>query len=175
MTESEFKELSPFDEFLQASREEVEQVRRELKEISLLVEQSQGEVEKLAQRNASITAHLHQMQSHFDTVPREDIQSTYEAFTDAQQRLFTMRGQLEKLQSDEAHLKRFGDHLAKTLNILEGGPKEWTLPASWQGAEIRAETRRPGGLIAGPDLQVEGRTIRFLAPAGLPVRLTRQT
>ncbi len=124
MTESEINELSPFDEFLHASREEVEQVRRELKEITLLVEQSQGEVEKLAKRNASITAHLHQMQSHFDTVPREDIQSTYEAFSDAQQRLFTMRGQLEKLQSDEAHLKRYGDHLAKTMNILEGGPKD---------------------------------------------------
>ena len=124
MTESEIKELSPFEEFLQTSRDEVEQVRRELTEISLLVEQSQGEVEKLAQRNASITAHLHQMQSTFDTVPREDIQSTYEAFSDAQQRLFTMRGQLEKLQSDEAHLKRYGEHLARTMLILEGGPQD---------------------------------------------------
>lgn len=124
MTESEVKELSPLEEFLQTSREEVEQVRRELKEISLLVEQSHGEVEKLAQRNASITAHLHQMQSHFETVPREDIQSTYEAFTDAQQRLFTMRGQLEKLQSDEAHLKRYGDYLAKALQVIEGGPQD---------------------------------------------------
>jgi two-component system sensor histidine kinase DegS len=124
MTESEVKELSPLEEFLQTSREEVEQVRRELKEISLLVEQSHGEVEKLAQRNASITAHLHQMQSHFETVPREDIQSTYEAFTDAQQRLFTMRGQLEKLQSDEAHLKRYGEYLAKALQVIEGGPQD---------------------------------------------------
>ena len=124
MTDTEIKEQSPFEEFLQTSRDEVEQVRRELKEISLLVEQSQGEVEKLAQRNASITAHLHQMQSHFDTVPREDIQSTYEAFSDAQQRLFTMRGQLEKLQGDEAHLKRYGEHLAKTLQIMEGGPQD---------------------------------------------------
>ncbi|MEJ2551983.1 MAG: sensor histidine kinase [Anaerolineales bacterium] len=124
MTESEVKELSPLEEFLQTSRDEVEQVRRELKEISLLVEQSQGEVEKLAQRNASITAHLHQMQSHFETVPRDDIQSTYEAFSDAQQRLFTMRGQLEKLQSDEAHLKRYGEYLAKALQVIEGGPQD---------------------------------------------------
>lgn len=127
MTESEIKELSPLEEFLQTSREEVEQVRKELKEISLLVEQSQGEVEKLAQRNASITAHLHQMQSHFETVPREDIKSTYEAFTDAQQRLFTMRGQLEKLQSDEAHLKRYGEYLGRALQVIEGGPQDSVL------------------------------------------------
>jgi two-component system sensor histidine kinase DegS len=85
------------------------------------VEQSQGEVEKLVQRNASITAHLHQLQSHFDTVPREDIRSAYEASQDAQQRLFTMRGQLEKLQSDQAHLKRYAETLARTLQTLEGG------------------------------------------------------
>jgi len=92
-----------------------------MKEIGLLVEQSQGEVDKLANRNASITATLHQLQAHFDTVPREDIKSAYEAAQDAQQRLFTMRGQLEKLQSDQAHLKRYVEFLAKTQQMLEGG------------------------------------------------------
>ena len=116
------EEKKPRDEFLEATRSELSQVRTELREISLLVEQSQGEVDKLAQRNASVTAHLHQMQAHFDTVPREDIQETYEVFHDAQQRLFTMRGQLEKLQSDETHLKRFEAFLIKTLELLEGRP-----------------------------------------------------
>jgi two-component system sensor histidine kinase DegS len=112
----------PVDEFLETTRSELDQVRTELTEISLLVEQSQGEVDKLAQRNASVTAHLHQMQAHFDTVPREDIRDTYEVFHDAQQRLFTMRGQLEKLQSDETHLKRFEAFLVRTLEIIEGRP-----------------------------------------------------
>lgn len=112
----------PLDEFIEATRSELDQVRTELQEISLLVEQSQGEVDKLASRNAAVTAHLHQMQAHFDTVPREDIRETYEAFQDAQQRLFTMRGQLEKLQSDETHLKRFEAFLIKTREIMEGRP-----------------------------------------------------
>ena len=115
-------EKKPLDDFLEVTRNELEQVRTELKEISLLVEQSQGEVDKLAQRNASVTAHLHQMQAHFDTVPREDIRDTYEVFHDAQQRLFTMHGQLEKLQSDETHLKRFEAFLIKTMEIVEGRP-----------------------------------------------------
>jgi two-component system sensor histidine kinase DegS len=34
-----------------------------------------------------------------------------------------MRGQLEKLQSDQVHLKRYADHLARTLQLLEGGPE----------------------------------------------------
>lgn len=32
-----------------------------------------------------------------------------------------MRGQLEKLQSDQAHLKRFVDYLGRALQVLEGG------------------------------------------------------
>src|SRR3990172_1021535 len=115
--------VSPIEAFLEATRSELTQVRNQTKEISLLVEQSQGEVDKLVQRNAAITAQLHQIQSNFDTVPREDIRTAYEAAQDAQQRLFTMRGQVEKLQSDQGHLKRYADHLAKTVQLLEGGPE----------------------------------------------------
>lgn len=116
-------DLSPVEEFLQATRSELDQVRREAKEIGLLVEQSQGEVEKLARRNATIASNLRQLQAQFDTVPREDIRSAYEAAQDGQQRLFTMRGQLEKLQSDQIHLKRFGDFLSRALQFLEGSPR----------------------------------------------------
>jgi two-component system sensor histidine kinase DegS len=123
MTDSDNgKEGNPLAEFLEGTHSELDQLRAELREIGLLVEQSEGEVDKLAQRNASITAHLHQIQSHFDTVPREDIRSAYEAAQDAQQRLFTMRGQLEKLQSDHNHMTRLADYMAKTLELLEGRP-----------------------------------------------------
>jgi two-component system sensor histidine kinase DegS len=86
----------------------------------MLVEQSQGEVEKLGQRNASIAATLKQIEANFDTMPREDIRSTYEAAQDTQQRLFTMRGQLEKLESDQNNLQRFADFLSGMLSTLEG-------------------------------------------------------
>jgi hypothetical protein len=57
----------------------------------------------------------------------------------------------------------------------EGGAKEWTLPADWEGAEVEAVTLRRGGEAPGPELALEGRTVRFAAPAGLAVRLTRRT
>ncbi len=119
MTEAQ-AELSPVEAFVEIARQELEQVRRERQEIGMLVEQSQGEVEKLAQRNASIAATLRQIQSNFDTVPREDIRATYEAAADTQQRLFTMRGQLEKLQSDQTNLQRYIEFITSTMNLLEG-------------------------------------------------------
>jgi two-component system sensor histidine kinase DegS len=115
-------ELSPLEAFIQKSGEQLDGVQDKLKEISMLVSQSQGEVEKLAARNADITARLHQMQAHFDTVPREDILNNYEAALDAQQRLFTMRGQLEKLQGDEEHLERLASVISDALKLLGGRP-----------------------------------------------------
>jgi len=99
---------------------ELEQCRRELKEIALMAEQSQLEVTKMAQRNASITAHLQQVQSHFDTMPRADIRMAYDSALDAQQRLYVMRGQVEKLQSDQNHLTRQVAIIESVLGALEG-------------------------------------------------------
>ena len=137
-SQSDEKSPSPTEGFLETSRTELTQVRNQTKEIALLVEQSQGEVDKLVQRNASITAQLHQIQSNFDTVPREDIRTAYEAAQDTQQRLFTMRGQVEKLQSDLGNLKRYSDYLAKTVLLLEGGAEvaPGVVAAGGHGGEI---------------------------------------
>ncbi|MFN2148808.1 MAG: sensor histidine kinase [Anaerolineales bacterium] len=121
MTETDpSEERSPLEIFIQESQAELDSIQGKLKEITMLVEQSQGEVEKLGTRNADITGRLHQMQAHFDTVPREDILNNYEAALDAQQRLFTMRGQLEKLESDQVHLQRMADIISKSLQFMGG-------------------------------------------------------
>ena len=106
-------QATPLEAFLENAKGELTQVRDQAKEITLLVEQSQGEVDKLVQRNGAIQAQLHQIQSNFDTIPREDIRSAYEAAQDVQGRLFTMRGQLEKLQNEKAHLDRFKSTLER--------------------------------------------------------------
>ena len=69
--ESNGEELSPLEKFIQDTRTELEQVGNGLREIGLLVEQSQGEVDKLAQRNAQITSKLHQIQAQFDEALQE--------------------------------------------------------------------------------------------------------
>jgi two-component system sensor histidine kinase DegS len=86
---------------------ELDEAQRSLREITLMMEQSQGELSKLSQRNAAITTHLQQVQSQLDKMPSQEIKSAYDSALDAQQRLFVMRGQLEKLQAEKAHLERF--------------------------------------------------------------------
>jgi two-component system sensor histidine kinase DegS len=91
---------------------ELDETDKALREITLMIEQSQGEVAKLSQRNAAITSHLQQVQNQLDKVPPQEIRGAYDSALDAQQRLLVMRGQLEKLQNEKSHLERFKATLA---------------------------------------------------------------
>ena len=101
------------------TKEAHERTQQEQRELNRMIEQSRGEVEKLAQRNAAIAAHLRQLQGNFENMPRADIRTAYEAAQEAQQRLFTMRGQLEKLQGEQGNLERLASHLQRTLTALQ--------------------------------------------------------
>src|SRR3989304_5667127 len=99
---------------------ELEETVKTLREITLMIEQSQGEVSKLSQRNAAITTHLQQVQNQLDRMPAQEIRNAYDSALDAQQRLFVMRGQLEKLQSEKAHLDRFKSPLERARATSAG-------------------------------------------------------
>ncbi len=45
------------------AKAELEETQRALRETTLMIEQSQGEISKLSQRNAAITSHLQQVQN----------------------------------------------------------------------------------------------------------------
>ena len=109
---------SRVDENLQQIQGELDHARRSLKEITLMVEQSQVEMTKLSQRNASINGNLQQVQSQLETIPRADIRQVYESAMDTQQRLLVMRGQLEKLQSDQQHLTKMVTYLETAFHYL---------------------------------------------------------
>ena len=100
---------------------ELDETTRALREVTLMIEQSQGEVSKLSQRNAAITTHLQQVQGQFDKLPPQEIRNAYDSALDAQQRLFVMRGQLEKLQSEKSHLERFKTTLERVRDRANGG------------------------------------------------------
>ena len=113
--------------FLEETHNDYEQTQRDLKEIDILIKQSAAEVERLAQRNSQVTSYTRQLQTNFETLPREDIKEAYEALNDVQQRLFTMRGQLEKLQSDQRNLERLAEFQRKMIELMDGSNP---LPAS---------------------------------------------
>ena len=86
---------------------ELEETQRSLREVTLMIEQSQVELAKLTQRNGAITAHLQTVQKQIGQLPAEEIRMAYDSALDAQQRLFVMRGQMEKLQGDKQHLEKY--------------------------------------------------------------------
>jgi two-component system, NarL family, sensor histidine kinase DegS len=114
----------------------MEQASLELKEVTMMLEQSRVEVSRLAQRNASATTQLQQVYAQFDSLPRADIRGAYETAMEAQQRLFLMRGQLEKMHSDQAHLERFVRAIEKALYLVEESEPP---AANARGPSARAE------------------------------------
>lgn len=125
--------------FLEECRLEYQQVQNELKEIDLLIQQTTAEVDRLAQRSTQAANRLQQVEAQFDTIPRQDIREAYQAMLEAQQRLFTMRGQLEKLQAQQRQLQ----HRARLLQrVLETCPMGDVAPkAAAPGEETPAIIR----------------------------------
>lgn len=121
-------------------RQEYEQTQRELKEIDLLIQQTSTEVDKLAQRNAQATNRVKQLEMNIDTVPRTDLRQAYNEAQDAQKRLFMMRGQLEKLQSDQQNLSRLVNHLRRAL---EKSSEHAGTSAGGAAGESMAEAGQP--------------------------------
>jgi len=102
----------------QLVKEDLDQSQRTLQEITMMIEQSQAELARLTQRNASITGNLQTILSQIETVPRSDIRAAYSNAMDAQQRLLMMRGQLDKLQGDQNYLQKYIQMLEKVEQVV---------------------------------------------------------
>lgn len=137
MTVSTETSVTSFEQFLEECSKEYEQTQRELKEIDLLIQQTTAEVERLAQRNTQATNRLRQVEAALDTVPRDDIQEAYVAVLDSQQRLFTMRGQLEKLQSNQRNMARYLDLLRGVLETAGHARPGYEPRASEEGEPVQ--------------------------------------
>lgn len=109
-----------FQSFLDEVYKDYEQTQENLRQIDILIKQNDAEVRRLAQREMQVNNQIRQMQSNFETQPRDYIREIYEDLHDASHRLNTMRGQLEKLQSDQRNLERLVAFQRKLLDITEG-------------------------------------------------------
>ena len=98
---------------------DLEDTLSQLRDTRTKIEQSQGEVNKLAKRNASITAHLQQIRGQMESTSKSDIQKAYNAALDAQQRLFVMRGQVEKLEREEAALEKQVELYESVIELMD--------------------------------------------------------
>ena len=119
-------------------QKELEETTRALREVTLMIEQSQGELTKLSQRNAAITTHLQQVQGQMDSMPAQEIRNAYDSALDAQQRLFVMRGQLEKLQAEKNQLERLKSVLERAP-AAQSGENASAGPGSAKGTMASVE------------------------------------
>lgn len=113
------EQTNPIEDARKSIQAELDEVIKSLREVTLMLEQSQGEASKLTQRNTAISAHLQQTLAAGPKVSFDELKMSYDSALDAQQRLFVMRGQIEKLQSDQSHLQRYRGSLEKVLMLLE--------------------------------------------------------
>lgn len=111
-------------------QKELKETQRALREVILMTEQSQGELSKITKRNAAISSHLQQVQKQ--GVPIEELKMGYDSALDVQQRLFVMRGQLEKLQNDKTHLEKYAAVLEK---IVSGTSESGISSAASEGSK----------------------------------------
>src|SRR5215216_7136580 len=82
-------------------RGEMERVGAELRDIRAKLDQSRGQVEQLAQRNAQVVGEVRRIEGALEQTPRVNIKDIYTEALDSQQRLLTLRAQMEKLQAQE--------------------------------------------------------------------------
>ncbi len=118
-TTQDTENLGILEKLRQDCKNELEHARKELKETVTLIEQSQLEVSRIQQKNATINGHLQQIQAQIETVTKADLRAAYDAALEAQQRLFVMRGQTDKLQSDQKRLERYVTLLERVDQLLE--------------------------------------------------------
>jgi two-component system sensor histidine kinase DegS len=106
------------EQFKIETQDALEKYNRELNDIELKIKQSDLEVSKLTNKNAMVTGTLQQLQGQFDQMTKSDVKNAYDNALDAQQRLFLMRGQLDKIQNDKVRLKEHVDLLTRVLDTF---------------------------------------------------------
>jgi two-component system, NarL family, sensor histidine kinase DegS len=98
---------------------DVEKTRRELNEMETLVRQTSAEVEKLAQRELTVSNRLRDLEVNFEKYSKADIKNFYSSAQEVQMRLQMMRGQLEQLQFRQQMLKNRQSQLFELVTAIE--------------------------------------------------------
>lgn len=98
---------------------ELEKARRELTEIEALLRQTSNEVEKLQQRELTVSNRLRDLDVNIDRYTKADIRNFYASAQEVQMRLLTMRGQLEQLQYRQQTTKNRQSQLFELVTTLE--------------------------------------------------------
>lgn len=120
MVREEFTEADPKQQIVELVTREMESLRRRMKEIKDQVDSMQSAVDKEQNRYGGIAMEIRNIKENLDTVPREDIRDKYDEALDLRFRMATMRGQLEKFQSNYEQLEQQQGILTQVLTRIQG-------------------------------------------------------
>jgi two-component system, NarL family, sensor histidine kinase DegS len=93
--------------------------KREVLEIENLLRQTSSEVEKLQQRELTVSSRLRDLDVNIDRYQKADIKNLYTSAQEVQMRLVSMRGQLEQLNARHQLMKNRQSQLLELVVALE--------------------------------------------------------
>jgi len=107
--------LAPED-FESELKSELDQSKKTLKDLTLILNQSQSELGKMVQKNATVTGQLTQNLNMFAKEIPEEVKSVIQNALETQQRMIVLRSQLEKLLSEQNAINKYILILQKAIN-----------------------------------------------------------
>ncbi|GAB4314990.1 MAG: sensor histidine kinase [Phototrophicales bacterium] len=110
----------PKTEIIEQITERMSTIKRKMTDIKDQIVQTQQMVEREQQRYSDIATELNTVDANLDKLPREDIRDKYREALDVRFRLTTMRGTLEKFESNYEYLETEQKLLSEILGKLQG-------------------------------------------------------
>ncbi len=124
------------DEALDLLYAEQERINAELRDIAAKINQSRTLMEQLAQKNAVVIGEVRRIESALEQTPRLSIKEVYTEALDLQQRLLTTRGQIEKLQAQEAVARQQKATVDELIEKLSQADRKSPAEESFNAREI---------------------------------------
>lgn len=122
------------DQLMTELRTESDALQRESSEIELLLRQTNAEVEKLANRELTITNRVRDMELNLDNYSRTDMKTIYNSAHEIQMRLFMMRAQVEQLEAKRNTMKTLQTRINRVMSVLASAPEGYS-PAGSPGGK----------------------------------------
>jgi two-component system sensor histidine kinase DegS len=130
MVSNNLEEGNNTEQLKESLEQKIQQAEKQLEGVTTKIRQSQAEVDKLAQRNIANSTKIKEVKEKTEEFSSAAVRDIYDAALDAQQRLFVMRGQMDKLKAEQVHLQEMvlqlqdmTDFLSRTP-LLEAGENE---------------------------------------------------
>jgi two-component system sensor histidine kinase DegS len=98
---------------------DLDRTKRELAEIETLLRQTSNEVEKLQQRELTVSSRLRDLDVNIDRYQKADIKNMYTSAQEVQMRLATMRAQQEQLNARQQMIKTRQSQLFEVVTAIE--------------------------------------------------------